>query len=72
MEGNKAEIEMNYGDRVKCYLSDWNEGCQYGCVLYIYIFSNDTEVDDAIDEALDNICKKYGIHFVRKDLVWDR
>lgn len=37
MEAMKKEIEETYGDKVKCILSDWNEGCQFGCALYIYI-----------------------------------
>lgn len=37
MEAIKKEIEKTYENKVKCILSDWNEGCQFGCVLYVYI-----------------------------------
>lgn len=37
MQLMKKEIEEEYGDKVKCILTDWNEAIQFGCALYVYI-----------------------------------
>ena len=37
LEEIKEELENTYEDKVKIFLSDWNEGYQYGMALYCYI-----------------------------------
>lgn len=37
MEELTLNIEKKYKDKVKCFLTDWNEEKQWGCILYVYI-----------------------------------
>lgn len=37
MEKTQKEINKKYGDKVKTFLTDWNDTIEYGCVLYVYI-----------------------------------
>lgn len=37
MQNIQKAIQNKYQDKIKAFLSDWNEECPFGCTLYVYI-----------------------------------